>query len=340
MARNKSPKRKSPKRKSPIKRRKSRKSRKSRNSRNSRNSRKRRRSSTYISQRACSPLRKSTFRSGEFSTCYTMDALQKIRTAYNKTAPSNEKIPQRTSKKGLWNAIKDKVDNMNSKEGCEGEWCWVKQPFMKNINEKDLNSIKNLTFKPSIPKGKYDWLSTDDIDNVMKQYSKKYPDLYFMGTWPMDFEKLDKKFRNFDPKIIQAKGKKNVALVLNEDKSDEPGSHWVGLYMMLPSRQVHFFDSYGKKPLAPMCKWLTNINTKLKKNNEKPFTVLWNPHRHQYANSECGVYTLNFIVKRLEGNTFKSIVNNQIKDETMNKRRSTFFNPFDKYDNTIYGGGK
>lgn len=294
----------------------------------------RRRSSTYISPRACSPLRKSTFRSGQFSTCYTLEALQKIRTAYNKTAPANDKIPARKTKKGLWNAIKDKIDNMNPKEGCEGEWCWVKQPFMRHIKDPEL---KWLTFKPPIPKGKYDWLSTDDIDRVMKQYTKMYPDFYFLGTWPMDFEKLHPKFRSFEPKKLQSKGKKRIALVLNEDNSDEPGSHWVGLFMNLPSRQVHFFDSYGKKPLPPVCKWLTNVNKRIKRDGGKPFTVLWNPHRHQYANSECGVYTINFIVKRLEGKSFKSIVNNQIKDEQMNKRRSTFFNPFDKYDNTVYG---
>ena len=299
---------------------------------------KRRRSSTYISQRACSPLRKSTFKGGEFSTCYTMEALQKIRSAYNKTAPPKDKIPARKTKQGLWNAIKEKIDKMNpNKDGCEGEWCWVDQPFMKNVNDQE---IKDMTFKPPIPKGKYDWLSTDDIDRVMKQYSKIYPDLYFMGTWPMDFEKLHSKFRKFDPDVLQSNGKKNVTLVLNEDESDEPGSHWVGLFMMLPSRQIHFFDSYGKKPLQQVCKWITNINKTIKKKGGKPFTVLWNPHRHQYANSECGVYTLNFIIKRLEGKTFKSIVNNQIKDEAMNRRRSTFFNPFNKYDNTIYGGGK
>ena len=293
-----------------------------------------RRISTYISQRACSPLRKSTFRSGKFSTCYSLEALQKIRKAYNKTAPRKDKIPERKTKKGLWNAIKDKIDKMNEKEGCDGEWCWVKQPFMRNIDDIEL---KALTFKPPIPKGKYDWLSTDDIDRVLRQYAKIHSSLHLLGTWPMDFEKLHPKFKAFDPIKFQEKGKTKVVLVLNEDNSDEPGSHWVGLFMDLPKRQAHFFDSYGKKPLDPLCAWLTNINKKIKTQNQKPFTVLWNPHRHQYANSECGVYTLNFIIKRLQGNSFKSIVNNQIKDEEMNGKRSTFFNPFDKYDNRILG---
>jgi len=296
-----------------------------------------RRNSTYISPRACSPLRKDTFKHGDFSTCYTLDALQKIRIAYNKTAPDRDKIPSRKTKKGLWNAIKEKIDNMSD---CNGEWCWVDQPFMNNIDNDTLKSIKDMTFKPPIPKGKYDWLSTDDIDRVMKQYTTIHPDFYFMGTWPMDFEDLHSKFRKFDPELLESKGKTSVGLVLNEDKSNQPGSHWVGMYIMIPERQVQFFDSYGNKPMAPVCKWISNINHKIKQKGGKPFTVLWNPHRHQYANSECGVYTLNFLVNRLDGKSFKSIVNNQIRDEQMNKRRTSFFNPFNKYDNTIYGGSK
>lgn len=295
-----------------------------------------RRSSTYTSPKACSPLRQSTFRAGGFSTCYTMDALEKIANAYNKTAPVKDRIPKRKTKKGLWNAIKLKLDKMdNSKDGCDGEWCWVKKSFMKNMNEKELRRIKDMTFKPPIPKGKYDWLSTDDIDRVMRQYNIKHPELYFMGTWPMDFEKLDPKFKNFDPRKL--KNKTKVALVLNEDKSDEPGSHWVGLFIDVPKLQVDFFDSYGKQPMKPVCEWLTRVNDMLKREKSKPLSVLWNPHRHQYANSECGVYTLNFIINRLEGKSFKSIVNNRIKDEAMNHRRNTFFNPLDEYDNRIMG---
>jgi Ulp1 protease family, C-terminal catalytic domain len=295
-----------------------------------------RRSSTYISPRACSPLRKDTFKHGDFSTCYTYEALQKIRTAYNKTAPVRDKIPPRRTKKGIWNAIKEKIDNMSD---CDGEWCWIEQPFMKNIDNESLNSIKDMTFKPPIPKGKYDWLSTDDIDRVLRQYTKMHPEFYFMGTWPMDFAQLHSKFSKFDPAILESKGKTKVGLVLNEDNSNQPGSHWVGMYMMLPERQVQFFDSYGNKPMAPVCEWISTINRKIKSIGGKSFTVLWNPHRHQYANSECGVYTLNFLINRLEGKSFKSIVNNQIRDEQMNKKRNSFFNPFHKYDNTIYGGG-
>lgn len=281
------------------------------------------RRNTYISPKACSPISKAEIRGGAFSTCYSYEALQNIAEAYNKTAPKDDQITITKSKKALWNAIKSKMDRMSD---CEGEWCWVKQPL-----EIDANERKRLasTFKPPIPKGKYDWLSTEDIDHVINQYVQTHPELYFLGTWPMDFEKLHKKFTEFDPVQILKAGKTKVALVLNEDTSDQPGSHWVGLFIDLAKRQVNFFDSLGDKPKKPVIDWIERINKK----TQKPLQLLWNPHRHQYANTECGVYTINFLIKRIEDVPFRKIVSDEIRDEAMNKKRADFFNPFDKYDN-------
>ena len=290
----------------------------------------------YTSPKACSPISKADMRGGNFSTCYTYEALLDIANAYNKTAPDNDRIRIVKGKKALWTAIKNKMDRMSD---CEGEWCWVKQP-LQIPDDKRRRLVS--TFKPPIPKGKYDWLSTEDIDHVINQYKPLHPELYFMGTWPMDFEKLHPKFREFDPIELERQKITKVALVLNEDTSDQPGSHWVGLFMDLPKRQVNFFDSLGDKPKAPVIEWIQRINKNQKNSNSMnsnsmnsnpSFQLLWNPHRHQYANSECGVYTINFLIKRIEDVPFKTIVNNQIRDEAMNKKRADFFNPFDKYDN-------
>lgn len=289
----------------------------------------RRRHSTYSSPRACSPISKADIRSNKFSTCYTYEALLDIAKAYNTSAPYDDRIKIVKGKKQLWKEIKDKMDRMSD---CEGEWCWVKQPIVKNIDEKKRKNIEML-FKPPIPKGKYDWLSTEDIDNVINQYTELHPEFYFLGTWPMDFAKLSTKFSTFDPIKLQSIGKTKSALVLNEDTSNQPGSHWVGLFIDIPKREVNFFDSLGDQPMKPVSDWVRLINEKLILNRQKPFQLIWNPHRHQYANSECGVYTINFILNRLKDVPFKTIVNNQIRDEAMNKKRKQFFNPFDKYDN-------
>ena len=51
----------------------------------------------------------------------------------------------------------------------------------------------------------------------------------------------------------------------------------------------------------------------------------FNNIRHQHANSECGVYCLNYIIERLSGRSFETITGNITKDEEMNKNRKEYF---------------
>ena len=51
----------------------------------------------------------------------------------------------------------------------------------------------------------------------------------------------------------------------------------------------------------------------------------YNKTRHQFANSECGVYSMNFIIERLKGKSFEEVTGNVVKDEEMNSRRKTYF---------------
>ena len=48
--------------------------------------------------------------------------------------------------------------------------------------------------------------------------------------------------------------------------------------------------------------------------------------RHQYKNSECGVYCIYFIISLLNGKKFEDVVNNIMTDDQMNSKRKDFFN--------------
>jgi hypothetical protein len=60
-------------------------------------------------------------------------------------------------------------------------------------------------------------------------------------------------------------------------------------------------------------------------NNLKKFNIKYNKVQQQYKNSECGVYSVNFIIRLLEGESFDNICNNIIKDDKMNKNRKIYF---------------
>jgi len=57
----------------------------------------------------------------------------------------------------------------------------------------------------------------------------------------------------------------------------------------------------------------------------KDFDVQYNKKRHQFKNSECGVYSMNFIIRLLNGETFKQVQDDIMKDDEMNSCRQVYF---------------
>ena len=51
-----------------------------------------------------------------------------------------------------------------------------------------------------------------------------------------------------------------------------------------------------------------------------------NKKRHQYKSSECGTYSINFIVEQLKGKSFNKVCNTIIEDDKMLSKRKQFFN--------------
>ena len=56
-----------------------------------------------------------------------------------------------------------------------------------------------------------------------------------------------------------------------------------------------------------------------------PVAIKINKRRHQYKNTECGVYCIYFLTSFLEGREFEDIVGNIINDDKMFEKRKNFF---------------
>ena len=63
----------------------------------------------------------------------------------------------------------------------------------------------------------------------------------------------------------------------------------------------------------------------MKKKNNKKCDVRFNKTRYQFKNSECGVYSINFILQMLNGKSFDYIENNPIPDDDINMLRTQIF---------------
>ena len=272
-------------------------------------------------------------------SCIPLEYLQEIAIQWNNNNKSNQVVISNNKIK-LVNQIEEKLSNK-----CDNQSCWLRLNFVKKLENYDL---LNNTLRPEGPRGKYEWLSTTDIDNVINQYQEKYKEFLFLGAVPYDFESL--RFlgiHNLDFNSLEKSGKYKIGMVINLDEHYKNGSHWVGLYTNLKLNQIYFFDSVGKKPRKLIKKYINkilkylyyktfnkelNINLLYKNKNSNTiniilnnFDIKYNYIQHQFKDSECGVYSINFITRLVEGETFDNIINNVIKDDKMNEFRKQYF---------------
>lgn len=277
-------------------------------------------------------------------TCFNINQLIKIKDLYNDKNPDN-KINNFKDKKDL---LKSLIKKLKEIYDCDNEQCWVdKIGFIKKNYD-----IRNFVFRPKGPINTRKWLSTTDIDKSLKQYEKKFNNFFYLGTLPNDFKHIDYYgIWNFDFKRKQKEGIYKFGSVINLDNHDESGSHWVSLFFNLKEKKIYFFDSFAKKPNKKISEFIKKISLMMDNNTSKIFKnynmkkkyyldseyindlktsncnidYKYNNIRHQFKNSECGVYSMNFIIRLLNGESFDNITENITKDDEMNSCRNTYF---------------
>jgi hypothetical protein len=259
-------------------------------------------------------------------TCYTNEGLYKLRDLWNARHPDvkiNESNP-----KDIW----EKLNNYMS-GSCSNEKCWLEQSFIKEKLDRD---ILNNTFAPEAPKewetNPLEWLSSLDIINVMKQYEKKYRCFEFMGPSPIDYdthkmfgECVWEELCHFNLEEQIKKKKNKIGIIFNLDPHYKPGSHWVALFINIKKGKIYFSDSYGIKPHKQIYKFIKNV-IKQGKNLGIDFVYEYNKLRHQYSDSECGMYSLHFIIQCLKDLCINDLFNKRINDKQMMKLRKIYFN--------------
>lgn len=277
----------------------------------------------------CHPKNKSFKR----TSCLDSNTILLLKKIWNKRHPDC-KIKTKT-KENIWKEIKRKMS-----DNCNHEMCWV-DSVLTNLKTKE--QLKNQLFVPKMPeswkKNSGEWLSSVEISDVLKQYESKYDDFVFLGPSPIDFDSTNISDDNnrdvcvwpelchFNLKRHISNGIKKVGMVFNLDKHYQGGSHWVSAFLDIPSRKIFYFDSAGNGPpeeIKGLCKRICKQATEMKivisiDNNEGI--------RHQINDTECGMYSLYFIIslltKKHNTNYFKK---NIIRDNLVKKFRSIYFN--------------
>jgi len=274
----------------------------------------------------CSPKPKGEV--NNFS-CYTNKALYKLRDLWNARHPDAKILS--SSPKEIHKQLGEKLGGT-----CNKESCWLKQKAEFGKVSSDIADSFAPESPPEWKKNPNEWLSSIDIMKVMKQYEKAYKCFDFIGPSPIDFDKRKlygecvwDELCNFSLEEQIKKGKTKIGIVFNTDPHNKPGQHWISMFINIKKKHIFFFDSTGDKPVPEIMKLVDRI--KEQGLNLMPKIVFKYDSNegveHQYGNTECGIYSLFFIVHMLEDKMTEHYLKTHIlKDEYMQKFRKVYFN--------------
>ena len=267
----------------------------------------------------CSP--KSQFK----FTCLNTKTLYKLKNAWNK---KNKNKIKSNNEKDIWIFLKKHIKD------CNNEKCWIDK-LLKNKNK--TQKIKKDLFRPVSPESwknnPIEWLSSNDIIEVMKQYEIKFPTFKFLGPSPIDFN-FKKIFNQcvwedlckFNLKNLLDLGYKKIGIIFNTDPHYKSGAHWVCLFIDLSLNYIYFFDSTGDKPQIQIVNLIKKIKRQAIQLNIN-LELIINKKQHQKGDTECGMYVLVIIILLLKNkkqpHDFDKI---RIPDKKMIEIRNILFN--------------
>jgi hypothetical protein len=215
-------------------------------------------------------------------------------------------------------------------------WESLKKRFQKKCKAGKTSCIvANLLTRPKAPDSwitkPEDWLSSTDIEQVEHGFEQLFPKYTFLGCIPIDFDLKSKSGECLvnvlcSLKISDLRKKYNqIGIVFNTDKHDGPGKHWFALFADIDERlaypRVTYFDSYATQPEKEVNILMTRWKNEMDQLGMGKTELTRNTTRHQFKDSECGVYCLYFHYCCLLGIP----MDERIPDDVINKFRKLLF---------------
>ena len=246
---------------------------------------------------------------------FDAEEVERLRKVYNKEHKREEPIPA-GSPEEVWKALTRRMQENCSTGAAE---C----------------ILASLLQRPKAPKewalDRSEWLSSDDIDAVERNYAELFPDYEYLGALPIDFDLasdtgkcLVSTLCSLKLKDLHAKGKHRIGIVINTDPHDGPGQHWVAVFCdirpELEFPRMTYFDSYAYTPEPEIQKLMARWKEQWD-GHAAPMQLTYNKLRHQYRDSECGMYCLYFHYACL----MEIPMDDRIPDDVMNGFRNMLF---------------
>lgn len=287
----------------------------------------------------CSPKRVKNKK--ETGTCLTLQELQTVAALYNKQNPTNM-IPHSVFSSAA-NLVKELDSRFNQRCKSKDDLCWIKQSEVGDL----YNNLKN-NYRPNKPiewkRNKRTWLNTYDILHVMGQYEDE--SFKFLGVFPVDFNVVVgdtcvvREMCRFSINNLRKEGIESFGIVFNLDRHDQPGSHWVSCYSNINPKNkkfgIAYYDSGGVKPPKTIQRFMKSVRDEvfsIFRDHKQKFHVKYNNNQHQFLDTECGIFSMLFIVLCKENpdepyRTTRQKIPVDKRDNKIHAFRDMFYSPF------------
>lgn len=224
---------------------------------------------------------------------FTIQKMKEFVKSLNPTAPIDNATPAQT------------VELAKQAVNCDSEVCLFKNAQLTNIiGVNKADEIINNRFKPSGPANSTAWLTNSNIDLVMHQWTKLYPGFFHVPFQMIDFDTMHTELAETDLCDLAERGMKTLGCVINTDRSTGNGIHWFCIFIDLTGSPwtLEYFDSAGDYPKESVHKWLNTQRANLaNRYPDKQINVVdvTKSNQLQKSTTECGVFSLWYILSRL-----------------------------------------
>jgi len=219
------------------------------------------------------------------------EEIEHLRTVYNAEHPREPPIPSGTTEQ-IWKSLQERFHT-------------------KCTSGRSECIISHMMNRPKAPDAwmvnPTEWLSSLDIEKAEKEYQKLFKNYVFLGCIPIDFDLrsptgkcLVDALCSVSIKNLYRKGKTQIGIVFNTDVHTGPGEHWIALFCdirpELEQPRITYFDSYAHRPEKEVQRLMKRWKEEWQSTgvHDKPMLTTYNTIRHQFKDSECGIYVLYF----------------------------------------------
>lgn len=275
-------------------------------------------------------------------TCLTPALVRAAAEAYNKYTAGGRERP--LDVRGAADALLDELHRrLGTRRGAEHAWLDI--GVLAPARTEEQREVAR-AFRPRMPRvwmvNAYSWLSNFDIEVVMRQYEATVPDFFFLGVFPMDFATVLQDGKcvaheicTLDVGRVWKAGKRHAGVVFNLDRHDQGGSHWVAVYVGFDPGQRNFgffyYDSVAQATPYEIKAWAADVGEQVRQlhpHARRAFAYKRNVVRRQFADTECGIFAMLFLVCCLSRKfPFERICAAMGTDEHVHRMRHVFYRP-------------